>query len=196
MAEVKNEKIKQNKEHSAEELEMEQSELNLLLEKGVRFEVEERIREKKKGFAGALGMTHIVTRTNSYMMKEFTLGVLDLLSAIWIKMHPKEDVIKQGGLLAINEGERLVHEHSSDCARVVAIAVMGEDCFDILPNNERVCKDREIEKLARQFKHSIKPSKLKQLTDVIVSISNLADFINSIQLMHATRTSQPTKTIE
>lgn len=66
-------------------------------------------------------------------------------------------------------------------ARIVAIAVLGESCF-VMKNNRFSIDKKSIDKLQHLFYHAIKPSDLFKLCNVILTVGNIGDFLNSMRL--------------
>ena len=86
------------------------------------------------------------------------------------------------------------HKHCERCAKVVAIAVLGEDRLIAIPGKggARWIEDEaKLEQLTRLFLRTIKPSRLYQLYVLINTMCNLGDFLNSIRLMSTDRTTMP-----
>ena len=82
-------------------------------------------------------------------------------------------------------------------ARVVAIAVLGEDYYVTEVNRfgkvKKYNDDKELDRLTALFFHSVKPSVLVGLVAMITGMSNLGDFINSMRLLSGARTATPRK---
>ena len=93
----------------------------------------------------------------------------------------------------------IANKQARKTAEIVAIAVLGEDYFISTDRGGWFTRKEDKEALRRltsTFFHSLKPSELFTLAVLITNVSNLGDFINSIRLMSATRTSDPTHLIE
>ena len=102
-----------------------------------------------------------------------------------------EDYFKTAKKMAAQEARKL--------AQVVAVAVLGEDYYDVTDKGGYLVRKPNETRLARLtslFLHTVTPSQLLTLAILITNVSNLGDFINSIRLMSATRTSDPTQLIE
>ena len=101
-----------------------------------------------------------------------------------------EDYFKTAKKMAAQEARKL--------AQVVAVAVLGEDYYDVTDKGGYLVRKPNETRLARLtslFLHTVTPSQLLTLAILITNVSNLGDFINSIRLMSATRTSDPTQLI-
>jgi hypothetical protein len=146
----------------------EQSELDLLLEKGMVFKVPKRSilryfsKEKERLFT----------------IKHLYAGTLDRLSNEAIKIDYNLESIKAQPIL---EGKRLAARHTRTVARIVAIAVL----------NGRWKIKLFTRPLLRYFCWRLTSKKLKELASIIVMMGNYEDFISSIILMSATRTTVP-----
>ena len=177
------------------DLELEREELNLLVKQGVRFSVTHKIRRRKKGVKGFFQRPEAVTVKEDFEIQEPTLSILDRLSAVWVEMGIDETRITAGGTETLAEAKRIAKDNAARMARIIAIAVLGED-YHVTEVSEggRVKTyndDKELDRLTALFFHTIKPSKLVGLSEAVTSVSNLGDFINSMRLMSGARTTQP-----
>jgi hypothetical protein len=178
-------------------IEMEREELNLLIQKGLKFDVTINARKRVKGIRGFFGKKEITEETMSFEIHEPTLSVLDRISDVALDMVINADELKEGGEEIITKAKELVKGNSKKLARLVAISVLGEDYHitEITKSGKvkRRNDDRELERLADLFFHTVKPSKLAGLASAVTNISNLGDFIASMRLLSGTRTTQPRK---
>jgi hypothetical protein len=171
-------------------IKQEKRELDLLLQKGVEFEVEQTYYKRLGYFRAPVK----VTKKVKYKIQEPTLAVLDRMAAEQIDLVIDEGImISEAG---INEAKKLAAKHARRLARIVAIAVMGEEYTRPVAHGsgyKYVCDEKGLNRLTDTFLNCIKPSKLLQLTILINTISNLGDFTNSIRLMSAARTTMPSR---
>lgn len=179
------------------DLEMEREELNILVKQGIRFGITRKVRRRKKGLKGLFQRPQVDTVKENFVIQEPTLSVLDRLSAIWVEMEVDEDRLSGGGTAVLAAAKRTVKDNAKRMARIIAIAVLGEDYHitEIRANGrvKHYNDDKELDRLTALFAHTIKPSKLVGLAEIVTSISNLGDFINSMRLMSGARTTQPRK---
>ena len=81
------------------------------------------------------------------------------------------------------------------CAKVIAIAVIGSEYKIPVTDKNGVVRMREdvkrLNELTSLFARTIKPSRLYQIYILIQTMCNLGDFLNSIRLMSADRTTMP-----
>lgn len=174
-------------------LEQERNELNALINKGVSFEVTDVEMKVKRSFFGLIKKRIAVPVKRQFKIEEPTLATLDRLSAEWIEFAIDESVMKSHDGMV--RARALAHEHAIRCAKVVAIATLGSDY--LIPKIgksgvARYVEDTErLEYLTSLFARSIKPSKLYQLYVLINAMCNLGDFLNSIRLMSADRSTMP-----
>lgn len=177
------------------DFELEREELNLLVKQGIKFSVTHKVHRRKKGVKGLFQRPEIVTVKEDFEIQEPTLSVLDRLSAIWVEMEVNEDRLTAGGTETLAEAKRIAKDNAARMARIIAIAVLGEDYHVIeVGTGGRIRKyndDKELDRLTALFFHTIKPSKLVGLSEAITSVSNLGDFINSMRLQSGARTTQP-----
>ena len=175
-------------------LEQERKELNTLINKGVSFEVKDIEFETHKRFFGLI-KKHIpkeVTRT--FKIEEVTLSILDRLSAEWIEFAIDESLMKSAD--GMKRARGLAKEHAVRCARIIAIAVLGENRLIPCPckGGTRWVEDvKALEELTALFTRKIKPSRLYQICVLVNAMCNLGDFLNSIRLMQPERTTMPNR---
>ena len=180
-----------NMSKEQEKLEQERQELNTLIGKGVSFEVKDVEFEtvKRWGFFKKHTPKEV---TRKFTITEPTLATLDRLSSEWIEFAIDEEALKSSdGMVAARQ---YAHKHCERCAKVVAIAVLGEDRLIAIPGKggARWIEDEaKLEQLTRLFLRTIKPSRLYQLYVLINTMCNLGDFLNSIRLMSTDRTTMP-----
>lgn len=173
-------------------LEQEQNELRHMINQGLTFDVEVTYSRRRPGFFGRFRKREKITEKRAYTIKEPTLATLDRLSALWLEMEIDETRLNDANYLAT--ARTMANKEAKHLAEVVAVAVLGEDLYDTTekagtfiykPNEDR------LQRLASTFFHVVKPSQLFTLAVLITNVSNLGDFISSIRLMSATRTSDP-----
>lgn len=153
-------------------LEQEINELNVLIDKGVEFSITYKVLERK------LFKTITKNVSKNFTIKEPTLAVLDLISSESVLFVIDEEKIKSD---TIAEGKRLVAKNAKAMSRIVAIAVLGEDCF-LMKNRKFIIDLKSIDKLQHLFYHAIKPSDLFKLCNIILTVGNIGDFLNSMRL--------------
>lgn len=173
-------------------LEQEQNELRHMINQGLTFDVDVTYSRRRPGFFGFFRKREKLTEKRVFTIKEPTLATLDHLSALWVQMEIDEAKLNDADYLAT--ARQMANKEARRLAEVVAIAVLGEDYYDTTerrgafiykPNEDR------LQRLAATFFHAVKPSDLFSLAVLITNVSNLGDFISSIRLMSATRTSDP-----
>jgi hypothetical protein len=162
-----------------EKIQAERNELNKLINKGVSFDVECVVYKQQKGVFGRLKKRIATTETLKYSIQEPTLSTLDRLSVEQIELHIDEKVMSSEK--GIQQAKIMTNVHGKRMARIIAIAVLGTDYKD----------QKKLKHLTELFFENIKPSKLIQLVLLINTMSNYADFTNSIRLMSAARTTMP-----
>lgn len=178
-------------EEKLEKLNREQAELRQLIGQGVTFDVKIKHRRRKPGFLGFFRKREEVEETKVYTIKEPTLATLDRLSALWLQMAIDETKLNDEDYL--RTAKTLANKEAKKLAEVVAVAVMGEDYYTVTLDGTRTQrKERkaDLRALTSLFFHTITPSQLLTLAILISNVSNLGDFVNSMRLMCATRTSE------
>lgn len=175
-----------------EALTREQNELRKMIGEGVKFDVDITYYRRKPGFLGFFRRREKVKEKKVYTIQEPTLATLDRLSLLWLQMEIDET--KLGDDDYLRTARALANKEAKKLAEVVATAVLGEDyyiaTFDGVTYRRK--EDRKaLRDLSRLFFHTLKPSELLTLAIIVTNVSNLGDFVNSIRLMSATRTSEP-----
>ncbi len=179
-------------EEKLKDLEREQNELRHMINQGLDFDISVTYSRRRPGFFGRFRRPEKVTEKRTYTIKEPTLDTLDRLSALWLQMEIDETKLNDADYLAT--ARNLARKEARRLAEVVAVAVLGEDYYEVeqgrggfryKPNKAR------LQALAETFFHTVKPSDLFTLAVLITNVSNLGDFISSMRLMSAARTSEP-----
>lgn len=182
-------------EKEKDNLELEREQLNILIKRGVKFQVVNKVRKRKRGLRGFFQKAKEEEVITSYEIHEPTLAVLDRICEVSLDMAIDEEAIKDEMVIA--EAKKITKQNTLNMARLIAIAVLGEDYYitEITPtgNTKRYNNEKELTRLTNIFFHNIKPSKLALLTSTITNISNLADFITSMRLTSGARTTKPIK---
>ena len=182
-------------EEEKRNIEAERNELNTLLGRGTKFEVEDIVLERQKGFLGRFKRRIPVKIKHTFVIQEPTLHVLDLITAESIEMLVDENVMSSKS--GMSEAKKITKEHSKRCARVVALAVLGQDYILSIPKSNGIVKtqydETRLKELTSLLFRTIKPSKLFQLAILVNTMMNLGDFMNSIRLMSGARTTMPNR---
>lgn len=173
-------------------IEAEKQELNLLVNRGISFEVDQITYKRRTGFFGRFKKRVAVSEKVRYEIKEPTLSTLDRVSEEQIKLEIDEKIMSSEN--GISEAKQLVSKHSKTLARIVALMVLGQDYVKAIhyPGFIKYKEDdKKLQELTDIFFMYVKPSKLMQLTLMVNTMSNLGDFTNSIRLMSGSRTTMP-----
>ena len=176
------------------QLELERDELNRIVNNGVTFEVEDvEAHVTKTRFFGLLKKRELVKVTKTFKIEEPTLGTLDRLSREWVELAIDEESLK--GKDGMKIARSMTANNALRCAKVIAIAVIGSEYMIPVTDKNGVVRIREdvkrLNELTSLFARTIKPSRLYQIYILIQTMCNLGDFLNSIRLMSADRTTMP-----
>ena len=175
-------------------LEQERQELNTLIGKGVSFEIKDVEVETQSRFFGLVKKHTRNEVTRKFTINEPTLATLDRLSREWVEFAIDDDALQSAD--GMNAARTLAHTQAIRCARVIAIAVLGEDRLIPIPGigcTRWIEDERKVDELTELFSRTIKPSRLYQLYSVVNTMCNLGDFVNSIRLMCTARTTAPNR---
>lgn len=121
----------------------------------------------------------IVIGKRTYKIKELTLGMMDSITSIRLKMKVNEDGLKSN---PIAESNQLVHFNAGLAAQIVAIAILGRGSF-----KRRLLTKR----LGRRLMESLTSATLYEAVIAIIKLSNVGDFTNSIRLAAGIRMTSP-----
>lgn len=175
----------QENKQQLSELEAEKQELRLLINQGISFTItyqEERIvrvpRFKHLPWLFARKQRVLEEHSREFVIKEPTAYTLDRLSAEYIELAIDEPSIKADPR---QEARKLYTQHSVRMARIVAIAILGNEWEDA----------KKLEELTEFLHRWLKNSTLIDIVQAIDLTNNLADFINSMRLMSSARTTMP-----
>lgn len=123
----------------------------------------------------------------TYTMHEPTLAVMDAMSEEWLEfpeLPDDMDVYK-----AIEIGKKEASEHAPRMARVIAMALLGESMFGLLGT-------WRLKRMQKRIMHSIKPSELKPIVEIMTATSGLVNFTISMKLMSTAVTTKAKTDIE
>lgn len=185
--------MKDNKNDTdSDKKELEKHELNRLIARGFYFDLERFVCVRGPGILGLLGKRKKQSVMERHRVQEPTLAVLDLIAAEQIELVIDEKLMTSEDALCI--ARKLAKQHARRMAKIVALAVLGEDYIKATQVGARVKyehDDKRLDELTDLFFSRIKPSRLTELVSMISAMSNLGDFTNSIRLMSAARTTMP-----
>ena len=175
----------QENKQQLSDMEAEKQELRLLINQGISFTIayqEERIvrvpRFKHMPWLFARKQRVLEEHSREFVIKEPTAYTLDRLSAEYIELAIDEPSIKADPR---QEARKLYTQHSMRMARIVAIAILGNEWEDA----------KKLEELTEFLHRWLKNSTLIDIVQAIDLTNNLADFINSMRLMSSARTTMP-----
>lgn len=173
--------------------EQERRELNLLISKGVSIDVERTVYVRPKGWNRWFKPRVKKVEKLKFLIQEPTLSTLDRLAAEQLDIVIDEKLIVDSNNWQ-SEIKKLTAEHLKRMARIVAISVLGQDYVISIQNGTSIkyrYDDKKLKELTELFYLNIKPTKLVQIVFMINTMSNFGDFMSSIRLMSASRTTMP-----
>lgn len=150
--------------------EAEVNEANVLIENGVKFTI------KKQSFLKYLSKS----KQRTFFIEQPFLGTLDIISALFLSINFNEKMLEDDFLAS---SKQIVAKSVKTCALVVAVSVLNSQF-----------KIKFFSKLFAQYLlWRMRPSDLIKIAIIIHKINNYGDFINSIRLMSAIRTTAPNR---
>lgn len=176
-------------------LEQERNELNTLINKGVSFEIKDIEFDVEKRLFGLIRRYKPREVTHTFKVEEMTLATLDRIASEAIEIAIDENALQDSDSAdSLKMARSLASKHSLRCARIVAIAVLGEDRFIPKPGKggtRWIEDERKLQELTSLFVRKIKPSTLYRLFVLVNTMGNFGDFMNSIRLISTERTTMP-----
>lgn len=191
------EKIENNNELHAQHL-LEREETNRVIEKGIDFTVRDKRAVVKRRWFGLKRETTVVDAVYNFHIHECTLATLDRISAEAIEFVLDNDMLAdpENKTAAQRHANGLVARQTERCARVVAIAALGESLWIPKGHHGHIQWIEDTNKLNETtalFMRALKPSSLHQLFNAVYTMCNLGDFLNAIRLMQTDRTMMPNR---
>lgn len=178
-------------------LELERNETKLLAGEGIEFSIDDVEVERKPILFGLLRKRVPKKIRRSFTIQEPTLGTLDRLSAEWVELAIDDEAMQEGDIRI--KSKALAGMHTKRCAKIVAIAVIGNDYLVPKVRGGGIIYKEDKKELARLtdlFLRSVKPSDLYKIAYAIEIKCNLVDFMSSIRLMSSDRTAMPNRVEE
>lgn len=175
-----------------EKKQAESEELNRLIGKGLTFTVERTLHIRQKGMFSFLRRRIKKIQYERLTIYEPTLSTLDRIAAEQIEIELDEKKLWEPAWQ--NEVHNLKRKHVMRLAKIIALAVLGEDYYIIEQHGKNIiykADDEKLSELTQLIAHGVKPSKLVQLAGMVNTVSNMGDFMNSIRLMSGNRTTMP-----
>ncbi len=177
---------------------LEKEETTRVIQKGIDFTIRDKKAVVKRRWFGLRRTTTVVDTVMQFHIHECTLATLDRISAESIEFVLDNDMLADvdNKEAAKRHANGMVGRHSKRCARVVAIAALGESLWKPEGQHGHV-QWREDSKLLDEttelFMRALRPSTLLQLFNAVYTMCNLGDFLNAIRLMQTDRTTMPNR---
>lgn len=131
----------------------------------------------------------------TYLIQQPVLGQLDRLSEQFLNLELNPDKLSSSDPMEVfGEHKRMVARNVKTCARIAAIAAVDHKG---IPKSKigwlikAVRLKITVAYFAHVFYWSMTPADLLKLANIILRVSNMPDFTNSIALMSVARTTAP-----
>ncbi|MDE5530433.1 hypothetical protein KRE43_12850 [Elizabethkingia meningoseptica] len=164
--------------HSA----MSRREITKLINNGFPITLSETYVERKKGLLGFFSKPKKKTKEVTYIIKELTFNIIDLIALESQGLNLKNYEGKEG--LAFNNS--ISRNDIKIMSKVIALAIMGTDYeYKVITGKrEKYIRDEEgLRKIQNHLSQNLHPSDLFGILNLIDIHSNLGDFTNSIGLI-------------
>ncbi|AQX52512.1 MULTISPECIES: hypothetical protein [Elizabethkingia] len=164
--------------HSA----MSRREITKLINNGFPITLSETYVERKKGLLHLFSKPEKKTREVTYIIKELTFNIIDLIALESQGLNLKNYEGKEG--LAFNNS--ISRNDIKIMSKVIALAIMGTDYeYKVITGKrEKYIRDEEgLKKIQNHLSQNLHPSDLFGILNLIDIHSNLGDFTNSIGLI-------------
>lgn len=169
-----------------ETVDKELGQIGSLVDRGIEFSI------PTKGLWERL----IYGKERKFEITQLCYGALDLITEDMLQIKINEDKVKE---FPLQESDRLVKEHSSRVARIIAVAVLNSNCvssFGQRNGNPLFTKPnyKRINALAEYFRWRLETKKTLEIAFIIRQLMNTGDFTSSIRLISGAirRTTEPT----
>lgn len=164
--------------HSA----MSRREITKLINNGFPITLSKTYVERKKGLLGFFSKPKKKTKEVTYIIKELTFNIIDLIALESQGLILKNYEGKEG--LAFNNS--ISRNDIKIMSKVIALAIMGTDYeYKVITGKrEKYIRDEKgLKKIQNHLSQNLHPSDLFGILNLIDIHSNLGDFTNSIGLI-------------
>ena len=190
------EEVNNNAEHIRHLQEREET--NRVIQKGLDFSIRDQEIKVEKRWFGLVRKKTVVDVVRKFHIHELTLATLDRISAESIEFVLDNDMLTdtENKDAAKRHVNGLVARQTERCARIVAIAALGESLWkpEHRHGHTQWREDTDtLNETTALFMRALRPSALHQLFNGGYAMANLGDFLNAIRLMQTDRTMMPNR---
>ena len=190
------EEVNNNAEHIRHFQEREET--NRVIQKGLDFSIRDQEIKVEKRWFGLVRKKTVVDVVRKFHIHELTLATLDRISAESIEFVLDNDMLTdtENKDAAKRHVNGLVARQTERCARIVAIAALGESLWkpEHRHGHTQWREDTDtLNETTALFMRALRPSALHQLFNGVYAMANLGDFLNAIRLMQTDRTMMPNR---
>lgn len=176
----------------------EREETNRVIQKGLDFSIRDQEIKVEKRWFGLVRKKTVVDVVRKFHIHELTLATLDRISAESIEFVLDNDMLTdtENKDAAKRHVNGLVARQTERCARIVAIAALGESLWkpEHRHGHTQWREDTDtLNETTALFMRALRPSALHQLFNGVYAMANLGDFLNAIRLMQTDRTMMPNR---
>ena len=175
-----------------EQKSQEKTEAAVLLNKGFQFKIKYAV--PPKGIYKWLGAP-AKTEVRVLEFKEPTLAVLDLITDRYLELEITEPTDNAEVKDHIRAATQTAAANAAKMAEIIAIFALGEDCFKFDGRHYEYDVKR-VRELASLVFHNVKPSEMQSIITATTAIANLPNFLLSIRLTGASRTTMTAHLVE
>ena len=170
----------------------EKTEIQVLLNKGYQFKI--RYTVPPRGIRKWLG-ARPKTEVRVFEIKQPTLAVLDLATEKLLTLKITETDKSENVDTHIHAAAKTATDCAETMSEIIAIFALGEECFNF--NGRAYSYDeKKVKNLANLFFHTVKPAEMKTIISAATALANLPDFLISIRLTGASRTTMTANLVE
>lgn len=166
------------------EKEQEKREADVLLNRGYKFKIQYTVRPT--GIKKIFGISPKI-ENRIFEIKQPTLAVLDLVSSRFLTLKITETDKSADVDTHIHAATQTAAENAKTMSEIIAIFALGEECFNF-DGRTYLYDEKKVKKLANLIFHNVKPSEMKNIISAATALANLPDFLLSIRLTGASRT--------
>lgn len=170
----------------------EKTEVSLLLDKGYQYRLRYQIPPK-----GIYKWLNAPTKTAVRILefKQPTLAVLDLVTERYLALEITEPGKDAQTSAHIQSAVKTAADNAAAMAEIIAIFALGEDCFKF-DGRHYEYDVKKVRDLAALVFHNVTPEEMKTIITATTALANLPDFLNSIRLTGASRTTMAANLVE
>ena len=168
---------------SNDDLARKKREITRLINSGFNIDLSYNIITKQKGLFGWLKPKIKERKTESFLLKELTLNIIDRINLISLDI----DFDKYKDLDPRSADKEISKDHLKRICEIVALCLIAENYEYQNDNGKYIQNNKELKRVSNILLRAVKPSDVLGILQLIDVVGNLGDFTNSIRLIVSTQ---------